>query len=156
MGTKSMGHTTNAGTRVSRIGHQRRLVWIIALLALIAGVAGCFPSIGPFGPCGTMAESPPASCHPFIVNAEADSVLVGEVIALTAQQLMSSPYAYMPVWARWSSSDTSVATVENGYREGRNVGLVRAKRVGRVTITASDDHGNKARTRVKVLPVSGH
>src|SRR5213592_2390748 len=119
--------------------NRRRYAWVSAHLALIAGGTGCFPSLGPFGPCGSLAESPPASSEgPLIVSAEADSVQVGNVITLLAEQRMSLGQNYWPVWARWSSSDTSVATVESGYVDGKNAGLVRGKTAGRVTITASD------------------
>jgi uncharacterized protein YjdB len=75
------------------------------------------------------------------ILAASDSVEVGQLAVLNFE-LRSPPGETLPysVPVSWASSDTSVATVENGY--------VRGKRVGVATISATAEGvvGTKAMT----------
>ncbi len=116
----------------------------LSLSLALFGSAACFPELWP-EPSNHPAPQPErvhgGTVVAVTILAASDSLEVGQLAVLNFE-LRSPPGKTLPysVPVSWASSDTSVATVENGYVLGKRVG------VATISATAKGVVGTKAMT----------
>ena len=121
-----------------------RYLQALSLSLALFGSAACFPELWP-EPSNRPATQPERVHGGTVVSvtilAASDSVEVGQLAVLNFE-LRSPPGKTLPysVPVSWASSDTSVATVENGYVLGKRVGVTT------ISATAKGVVGTKALT----------
>ena len=110
-------------------------------LSLLACTAGCGfvgphhpdpPCLGNWGGC--TGQDQEQSYH-VVVTPAVDSIHVGQEIALRVKKLPPHNDPNYGTGVYWTSSDTSIATVDSGFVHG--TARVRAKRVGAALILAN-------------------